>query len=272
MASVEEFDRERAILVELDSKGRVTVFDLAAKLGVSTVTIRKDLTALEKRAMLRRVRGGAVSAGNTDEGAFGMRIHHSTRAKQAIAVAAAGLVRPGDVVALDASTTCYYLAQELLDIRNLVVVTNGLRTATLFMEQSNAMVLMPGGVLRRSAGSMVGPIGDVLAGRGRIDKGFFGMAGLSVDHGMMDLAVEEAQSKHYIALACAQVYGLFDSSKVGRFGLHTFVATDMITALYTDSGSERSVVTDWAAAGVKVNIVTLPAEVTDLHGRTRSSR
>ncbi|MGH3495452.1 MAG: DeoR/GlpR family DNA-binding transcription regulator, partial [Sciscionella sp.] len=201
----------------------------------------------------------------TDEGAFEMRLRHASRAKQAIARDAASLVRHGDVIAMDSSTTCYYLAHELLDRRNLVVVTNGLRAATLFMEQSSAMVLMPGGVLRRSAGSMVGPIGDVLAGRGRIEKGFFGLVGLSTSHGLLDIVVEEAQTKQFLARACDQVYGLFDSSKVGRFGVHSFAATDTITALCTDDGVSAEVVAEWADVGVPVRTVPVSADVIDLH-------
>lgn len=264
MASLDEFDRAQAILVELDRAGRVMVADLAKRFAVSAVTIRKDLDALERRSMLRRVRGGAVTAGDTDEGAFDMRIRHSMRAKQAIAAAAAPLVGNGDVIALDSSTTCYYLANELLDRRNLVVITNGLRVAQLFLAQSTAMVLMPGGVLRRSAESMVGPIGDVLSGRGRIDKGFFGLMGLSTDLGLLDMVAEEAHTKKFIADACNQVYGLFDSSKVGRFGLHSFVGTDRIEALYTDEGIEESVVGEWAAAGVPVRTVVVSADLVEL--------
>lgn len=265
MASLDEFDREQAILLELDSVGRVVVSELAQRFGVSAVTIRKDLDALERRSMLRRVRGGAVGAGTTDEGAFEMRLRRATRAKQAIAREVAPLVRHGDVIAMDSSTTCYYLAQELLDRRNLVVVTNGLRTAMLFMEQSQAMVLMPGGVLRRSAGSMVGPIGDVLAGRGRIEKGFFGLVGLSTSHGLLDIVVDEAQTKQFLARACDQVYGLFDASKVGRFGVHSFAAPEVITALYTDDRVSPDVPQEWAAAGVPVHTVRVPADVADLH-------
>lgn len=270
MASLDEFDRAQAILVALDRSGRVQVADLARRFSVSAVTIRKDLDALERRSVLRRVRGGAVSAGDTDEGAFDMRIRHSMRAKQAIAQAVAPLVGNGDVIAMDSSTTCYYLATELLDRRNLVVVTNGLRTAQLFLAQSTAMVLMPGGVLRRSAESMVGPIGDVLSGRGRIDKGFFGLMGLSVDLGLLDMVAEEAQTKKYMADACNQVYGLFDSSKVGRFGLHSFAATDRIEALYTDEGIEDSVAAEWSTAGVEVHTVVVSSDVVELPNRVPS--
>lgn len=272
MASLDEFARSQAILVELDRSGRVLVAELSDRFGVSSVTIRKDLDALERRSMLRRVRGGAVSAGETDEGAFEMRVRYAVPAKRAIAAAVAPMVRHGDVIAMDSSTTCFYLAKELLDRRNLVVVTNGLRTAELFLAQSTAMVLMPGGVLRRSAESMVGPIGDVLSGRGRIDKGFFGVMGVSAEHGLLDLVVEEAQTKRFLAQACHQVYGLFDSSKVGKFGLHSFAATDTIEALYTDDGIDPDVVRQWASLGVPIRTTPVTADVLELPTTTRGER
>lgn len=257
---VDEVDRERAIIVELDRTGKVAVTELAARFGVSAVTVRKDLDALERRGIVRRIRGGAVSAGRSDEGAFEMRVRHSARAKRAIARAVAPQVDDGDVIAMDSSTTCWYLAHELLDRRNLVVVTNGLRTAELLMERSDAMVLMPGGVLRRAAASMVGPIGDVLAGRGRIDKGYFGLISLSLSHGLLDIVVEEAQTKAFLARACAEVHGLFDSSKVDRFGLHSFAPPETITSLVTDDGFDGALAEQWRAAGVAVTRVHVDHE------------
>jgi DeoR/GlpR family transcriptional regulator of sugar metabolism len=261
----DEFAREQAILVQLESAGRVTVKDLAERFGVSTVTVRKDLDALEQRSLLRRIRGGAVSAGRTDEGAWEVRARHSREAKLAIASAAAELVADGDVIALDSSTTCYCLAEQLVDRRDLVVVTNGMRAAMLLMAESSAMVVLPGGVLRRSAESMVGPIGDVLSGRGRIGKGFFGLVGLSTELGLLEVSAEEAQTKSYLADACDQVYGVFDSSKATRFGLHSFVGADRITALYTDDGIHPDVVATWATAGVELRVApTQPATVSQL--------
>lgn len=258
MEGLDEYAREQAILLELESSGRVTVQDLVQRFGVSAVTVRKDLDALERRSLLRRIRGGGVSAGNSDEGAWSMRVRHSAESKQEIAAAAAALVHHGDTIALDSSTTCYYLAQRLLDRRNLVVVTNGLRTAQLLMEGSNAMVVLPGGVLRRSSESMVGPIGDLLSGRGRIRKGFFGLVGLSTQLGLLDVSVDEAHTKELLAQACDEVYGLFDSSKANRFALHPFVTTDRITALYTDAGIDASVVAEWAETGVEIRTAAAP--------------
>jgi DeoR/GlpR family transcriptional regulator of sugar metabolism len=261
---LDEYQREQAILLELEHAGRVTVNDLAARFGVSAVTVRKDLDALERRSLLRRIRGGAVSSGNSDEGAWSMRVRHSAEAKQQIAAEAAKLVRDGDSIALDSSTTSYYLAQRLLDRRNLVVVTNGLRTAQLLMEGSNAMVVLPGGVLRRSAESMVGPIGDLLTGRGRIRRGFFGLVGLSTELGLLDVSIDEAHTKQLLAQACDEVYAVFDSSKANRFALHSFAPTERITGLFTDQDVPQGVVDEWAAVGVPTHVVTVGSTVTPL--------
>jgi DeoR/GlpR family transcriptional regulator of sugar metabolism len=113
---------------------------------------------------------------------------------------------------------------------------------------------MPGGVLRRSAGSLVGPIGDVLAGRGRISKGFFGVIGLSTALGLLDISAEEAQTKSFLAAACDKVYGLFDSSKVSGFGLHSFVESADLTGLFTDDSVGPDVVGQWQSAGVPVTV------------------
>lgn len=255
MGSLDEYAREHAILDALSADGRVAVNDLAVQFGVSTVTVRKDLDGLERRSMLRRVRGGAVSVGAGDEGTFEVRLRHQRGVKQSIARTVAPLVENGDVVALDSSTTCYHLAEELVQRRDLVVVTNALRVAVLMMEQSTAMVLMPGGVLRRSAGSLVGPIGDVLTGRGRITKGFFGAVALSPVHGLLELSAEEAYTKQFLVRACDKVYGVFDSSKATGFGIHSFAAVAEIDGLFTDDAVGPDVVKEWAAQGVPVHLV-----------------
>ena len=264
MASLDEFSREQGILAALRTTGRVAVNDLSARFGVSSVTVRKDLDALERRSLLRRVRGGAVSLGASDEGSFEARYTDSRDRKQAIARAAAAAVRDGDVIALDSSTTAFYLAQEIVDRRGLVVVTNGLRLATLLMEQSTARVLVLGGGLRRSAGSLVGPIGDVLSSRGRIATGFFGLVGLSPVHGLMDVSAEEAQTKHVMATACDEVHGLFDSTKVTGFGLHPFAATERVTGLWTDDEAPPEFVAEWRGRGVAVHTAVFRHRTADI--------
>jgi DeoR family transcriptional regulator of aga operon len=259
VAGIAEHERQQEVLRLLDIEGRVSVADLARRFGVTAVTIRKDLEVLERRHLLSRVRGGAVSAEGADEGAFEMRLRHRTAAKCAIARAAAALVPDGAAIALDCSTTCYYLAHELRGRRNLIVVTNGLRAAEL-LSDSGVTVVLPGGTLRRSSWSLVGDIGDVVVSRGRLAMGFFGVRGLSRDHGLMELSVEETTVKRRLAAACGEVYGLFDSSKIGRFALHSFVPTERITGLFTDDGADPDALAGFAERGVR--ITRLPVDDT----------
>ena len=260
MPSYDEHARSELILSALGASGRVQVSELAQRLAVSAVTIRKDLDALEQRSALRRVRGGAVTAPVLDEGSFETRLRVHRAEKRAIARAVAPLVHDGDVIALDSSSSCYYLAQELLGRRSLVVITNGMPTATLFSERSEATVLVPGGVVRRSARSVVGVFGDVLAGRGRIDKLFVGAHAVSAERGLLEMALEEAQAKQYLAAHCRQLYGLADSSKFGSFSLHTATPVSAITALYTDGAADPAVVAALERAGARVHRVDVSEE------------
>jgi len=250
---VDEISRHQAVLRQIEHHGKVTVVELAEHFEVSSVTIRKVLHVLEERGRIRRVRGGAVSITPVDEGAFEVRLALAKESKESIARHAASLVSSGDTIVLDASTTCYYLARELLAVQNLVVITNGLPAGMLLMEQSTAMVIMPGGVLRRAAGSVVGTTGLELAGRGTIDHGFFGAGGVSVTHGLMDVTTEEATAKRHLAMSCHRIHGLFDASKEGRKAVHPFVPINRITSLWTDASYPVHGVRAWGERGVAVH-------------------
>ncbi|GAA1423094.1 DeoR/GlpR family DNA-binding transcription regulator [Agrococcus citreus] len=254
--------REASILDTLGAEGSVLVADLARDLGVSEVTIRKDLDALERRQLLRRTRGGAVLPDRGDEGAFRDRMHRESAAKLAIAAEAAKLVADGDVIALDTSSTAHHLALELLHRQSLVVITQSLPTAMVLLERSDARVIMPGGTLRRESSGLVGPITDALVGRGRIDKAFVGVVGLSPERGLLELATDEAVSKQALVAASDAVHGLFDSTKTRGFALHSFARADQVTSLITDVQASDDFVGDWEAVGVPVTRVPIPGGTT----------
>ncbi|GEK79232.1 DeoR/GlpR family DNA-binding transcription regulator [Agrococcus baldri] len=254
--------RDSRILDALDQHGAVQVADLARALGVSEVTIRKDLDALAERDLLRRTRGGALPPQRGDEGAFADRMRREAEAKQAVAARAAELVQDGDVIALDTSSTAHFLALELLQRTGLVVVTQSLRTAVALMDRSDARVIMPGGTLRRESSGLVGPITDALVGRGRIDKAFVGVVGLSPERGLLELATDEAVSKQGMVAASDEIHALFDSSKTTGFALHSFASTEQVTSLITDERASDDFVREWEAAGVSVARVPLPGTET----------
>jgi DeoR/GlpR family transcriptional regulator of sugar metabolism len=245
--------RVEGILSALEHRGQVSVTELATQFGVSAVTIRKDLEALERKALLQRVRGGARIRVSEDEGSFTERLGRAAGAKRAIARHAATFVNNGDVIALDSSTSAYFLALELLGRRDLVVVTNSLRTAMMLSEDSDATVVLLGGTVRRMATSTVGDISNVLVGRGRIAKAFTGLAALSFERGLLELSSAEAESKRAMMDASREVYALFESAKADAFGLHSFAAPDRVTRLITDTGLSDVDAALWRGIGVEVD-------------------
>lgn len=270
-------DREARILEALDVAGAVQVTELASSLGVSAVTVRKDLEQLERRRLLRRIRGGAVPTRSSVEGAYGERMREEARVKKAIGQVASALVQDGDVIALDSSTTAHAVGVELLDRRDLVVVTQSLPTAMLFLEGSNAEVVMPGGVLRRQSASLVGTGAEHLVGRGRIAVGFFGCVGLSVERGLLELAPDEAAAKRTLVDACDRVIGLLAAPKAAGFGYHPFATPEQLSTIITDDRVGERFVADWEAAGVQVTRVAAPTTISgptvapDAEARTSST-
>lgn len=241
------------VLRLLDARGSVQVSELAELFLVSEVTVRSDLASLASQGLVARVRGGvrALQQGQSEIG-FDLRLRLEVDRKRAIARAAAALVGEGEAVALDASTTAYYLAIELRNKRELVVVTNGLRVATALTDAPGVTVIVTGGVLRLSAMSLVGDFGTDVLRATRINKGFLGARGLSLERGLMDLNPDEVRLKEKMSDACEQTFGILDGTKWRRSALLTFVPVDEVTGIVTDSSAPDAEVEAWRAAGIEV--------------------
>src|SRR5580704_11125501 len=246
-------DRMDAVLRLLEARDSVQVAELAELFSISEVTVRSDLATLAKQGLVARVRGGvrAIRQGNAEVG-FDLRLRLEVERKRAIARAAAAMVEEGDAVALDSSTTAYYLALELRAKRELVVVTNGLLVATALADAPGITVLVTGGVLRLSAMSLVGDLGADVLRTTRINKGFLGARGLSLERGLMDLNPGEARIKQEMADACEQVFGILDGTKWSRSALLSFAAVDDLYGIITDASAPADEVDAWRARGVEV--------------------
>jgi DeoR/GlpR family transcriptional regulator of sugar metabolism len=246
-------ERMRSVLELLETRDAVTVAELARAFDVSEVTVRNDLTVLARRGLVARVRGGAraLQRGQS-EAAFDVRLRVEEDAKRAIARAAAAMVADGEAVALDSSTTAFYIALELREKRELVVVTNGLRIASALADAPGVSVIVPGGVVRMAAISVVGDFASSVLRSTQIDSGFFGARGISADRGLMDLNPDEVKIKREMADACERVVGVFDHTKWRRSALFTFVPTQRIDAIVTDAAAPAELVQEWRDRNVKV--------------------
>jgi DeoR family transcriptional regulator of aga operon len=241
------------VLRLLETRDSVHVSELAESFAVSEVTVRSDLATLANQGLVARVRGGvrALQHGQSEVG-FDLRLRLEVDRKRAIARAAAAMVGEGEAVALDSSTTAYYLALELRAKRELVVVTNGLLVATALADAPGISVLVTGGMLRLSAMSLVGDLGTDVLRATRINKGFLGARGLSLERGLMDLNPDEVRIKQEMADACEQVFGIFDGTKWHRSALLPFVRVEDLAGIVTDSGAPVDEVEAWRASGVDV--------------------
>ena len=231
-------ERQQAIADLVAQRGRLSVQALAAEYAVTTETVRRDLSVLERVGILRRVHGGAVPAAAIAlETKVSDRDLAHTDEKDRIAKKAVALLPPtGGSVVLDAGTTTARLAMMLPRELQLTVLTNAVPIAArLAGSPSVDLHLLPGRV-RPTTHAAVGEDTVEALGRLRADVAFVGANGLSVDHGLSTPDHAEAAAKRAIVQSAHRVVVLIDSSKIGQEHTVRFADLDQVDVVVTDSG------------------------------------
>ena len=240
----------------LQTQPRVTVAHLARILRVSPVTIRGDLTELERRGRLVRVHGGALAANKAEhELNFEYRSRLQLAAKQRIGKQAAQLVRDGDSIFLDASTTALELAKAVRERRELTVITNSLRSAQELAFSPNLTVIMPGGIVRREAFSLVGMWSPDLLKQFNIARAFMGAKGFTLAEGLTDVHPDEVALKRAIVGIAREVIALIDHTKWDHVALGSFCSVEKLSIIITDRAAPRKLVEAARARGIQVVLV-----------------
>ncbi|TXS46448.1 DeoR/GlpR transcriptional regulator [Streptomyces sp. uw30] len=239
--------RRALILDEVRRRGGVRVNELTRKLGVSDMTVRRDLDALARQGVLEKVHGGAVPVveASTHEPGFEAKSGLELTAKEDIARAAAELVAPGSAIALSGGTTTFALAHQLVDVPDLTVVTNSVRVADVFHaaqrttgpRQGAATVVLTGGV-RTPSDSLVGPVADQAIAALHFDVLFLGVHGISVEAGLSTPNLAEAETNRRLVQSARRVVVIADHTKWGVVGLSSFAALEQVDTLVTDAGLE----------------------------------
>lgn len=230
------YERRQSLMDLLRKQPGLRVPEIALTLGVSEGTVRNDFNALEEDGYLTRVHGGAVLSvsGNPSSTEFGIRHQEHAGEKNLIGQVAAQLVSDGDSILLDASSTAYYLALNLKERSRLRVVTNGIEIARLLTQNTSNMVILIGGVVSADGSSVTGLLSEQIIAELRIQKAFVSCSGFSVEAGMTEVHLEEAQLKRKAIESARQVFALVDSSKMGHEDLTPIARTEQITHLFTD--------------------------------------
>ncbi|MDX6732955.1 MAG: DeoR family transcriptional regulator, fructose operon transcriptional repressor [Baekduia sp.] len=231
-------ERQEAIAALVISKGRASVAELAQTYDVTTETVRRDLAALDKAGVVRRVHGGAVPARALHLVEPGVGERETTRAdfKDAIAAAAIDYVpRTGASLLLDAGTTTARIAALLPTDRELVVVTNSVPIAARLAATNSVSLQLLGGRVRGVTQAAVGDQALRVLDSIRVDIAFIGTNAISVRHGLSTPDGEEAAVKRAMVRAANYVVVAADSSKVGREDFVSFAPISSVDTLITDT-------------------------------------
>lgn len=237
-------------------RGFVSVADVAREIGISDMTVRRDLEVLERDGLVQRSHGGAVpmpqaAAVIQTEPSYASRAQVNPDAKRRIAAAAAELVGSYQAIGLDAGSTAAYLAAELADRQALEIVTNSLQTILAMPQPIMPEVFLLGGRLRPREGSLCGGITRHQLSGHWLDRFFLGVCGID-ENGVYDYSPEDTEVKTIFMQQSKVVTALCDSSKFGRKSFVRICSFDALHSIVTDAPLPPEIDAAARAAGVEI--------------------
>ena len=252
--------RRAQILEQIQRDGGVSIAELARVHGVSPVTVHRDLEQLASEGLVERIHGGARTLSGTDAPrpatAWTQRVSQAGGAKTAIAVHAARLVANGSTIFLDASSSALALARRLAEQppNELTLVTNSPAIVHEIASEPIHVIACPGELdqhMRMLAGRWTVEFLEQL----HFDVAFISSAGVTLDAGLTTSRRPLADVLIAASAHAERTLGLIDATKFGRAGLLTIMPAQQLDLIFTDSALDAAVAQDYAAAGVRLEIV-----------------
>jgi DeoR/GlpR family transcriptional regulator of sugar metabolism len=253
--------RQTYILKTIEDRGSVSVVDLAGRLEVSEMTIRRDLTVLERAGLVRRVHGGAVSArGRSYEPPLILRAGENQEAKDRIGAEAAALVADGDSIALDVGSTTLEVARHLVNRRNLTVVTSSLQIANLMAAQSGIRVILSGGILRQGESSLVGDLAWHAYHNLFVDRLFLGVGGIDLQAGLTEYNWDDALVKQAMVRSAKEIIVVADQSKFGKVAFASISPLSVVHQVVTDQLPPNGLLAEFTRMGIVLHVAAAGVE------------
>jgi len=249
-------ERRQHILTLIQSEGRALVGELSRNLGISQITIRKDLEYLQSKGLVKRTHGGALrmqSSALFDPSLQEKQKQHSQE-KQRIAVAAARMVEEGQCVLLDSGTTTAAIAHELRRFSQLTVITNAVNIAAE-LASTNLEVILIGGSLRKNSFSLVGPLAEDVLEEMHADILFLGVDGFDPEVGLTTPNFLESRVNRAMVKASRRVVAVCDSTKFNRRSLSRIVPPSAIHSVITDRNLAPGTAETLRAQNIEVILV-----------------
>ncbi|QFZ21993.1 DeoR/GlpR family DNA-binding transcription regulator [Saccharothrix syringae] len=246
--------RHEAILERLRGGERVPVGTLAALVGASEMTVRRDLDVLERDGLVRRVRGAAVGMLTGEETPYAARSRQRLAVKRRIAAAVANLLDDGETVVLDSGSTAVEVARELID-RRLTVLPLSLHAVDVLRNAPHVRLVLPGGDTRPGELAFGGPLTEHAFEVMRFDTMVLGSCGLTTRDGVSAHDLTEGAVKRAAIRASARVIAAIDSSKFGRTAFGRVCPVGDVDVLVTDASAPADELHRLRDAGVEVRLV-----------------
>ncbi len=228
-------ERKEEILDILNKNKSATVEELAQELFVSGATIRRDLRDMEKQGLIKRSHGGAMPfKSSAEESAFAIREQENTSAKKTIANLAVKLIKNGDSVFMDSSSTVGLTIPLLNNFQYLSVTTIGLRNALLLSQTNNVKIYIAGGQIQNHSNSIIGTDTMDFISRIHADISIMSCSGLDLENGFTDASIEQSKLKQQMRRNSTKLAMLCDSTKFGKIFLCKDFQFDEVDYLITE--------------------------------------
>lgn len=245
-------DRTNQILEILAREQRIEVAELSERLGISQVTVRKDLDAMERQQLITREHGYAVLSSGDD---IQSRLAYHYEEKKKIALRAAELVSDGDTIMIESGSCCALLASALTELRKgLTVITNSAFIAGYIRRSSDFQIILLGGIYQQDAQVMIGPMVRQCAENFWVDHFFIGVDGWSVRAGFTNQDQMRAQAVRDMAGQAESVVVLTESDKFSKHGTVPLNLKDLVKTVITDDKIAKQTVSDLGNCGIEVLI------------------
>lgn len=237
--------RRNEIVRILSQDGQARVSGLAARFGVSTETIRKDLIELERKGLAKRSHGGAIKTQQSDltEKSLTAKLDRQSDEKAQIARLALSLIPDGATVLLDSGSTTLSIARAIKAYKEdagLTILTNSLKIASLLSDTDIDLYMM-GGKIRPASGAAIGEWARDTLDQVHIDVAFLGSDSFQGLAGPSAVSYTETEFKHWVVEQADRVYTVTDSSKFAVNGLFAYAQWRQITGLITDACAPKDV-------------------------------
>lgn len=248
--------RYSLILEQLNKNGYVKVQELSEMLGVSEVTIRKDLKYLESKKMLHRNHGSASSLATlTVERHIDEKEKLQQEEKIRIAQKAVKLLEENDKIIIASGTTLLAFAQHIKVSFPLSVITSAIKVSLCLFSDSNIETIQLGGVLRKTAASVVGHFAESILNNIAATKLFIGVDGIDLDYGLTTSNTNEGYLNQQMIRVAQKVIVLTDSTKFGKRGFSKICDFDKVHQIITDTDAPVSYVEALRERGIEVTLV-----------------